>query len=130
MCEDAICRGASQRWVCRSLQAGAPLDADRTSTLAPKRIMFIALVGLLTVHGLIHLIGFAKAFGYAALPQLTQPISREWGMLWLLGSGLVVATAVTRPRNAHVLDRRRAGASRFAAAHHDGMARRLGRHRG
>ncbi len=62
--------------------------------LAPNRMMFIALVALLTVHGLIHLIGFAKAFGYAALPQLTQPISHEWGMLWLLGSGLVVATAV------------------------------------
>ena len=30
---------------------------------------------LLAVHGLIHLMGFAKAFGYAQLPQLTQPIS-------------------------------------------------------
>ena len=56
--------------------------------------MFTALVGLLTVHGLIHLMGFAKGFGYAELPQLTQPISRAWGVLWLLGSGLVVATAV------------------------------------
>lgn len=38
--------------------------------------------------------GFAKAFGYAELPQLTQPISREWGLLWLLAGGLVLATAV------------------------------------
>jgi hypothetical protein len=53
-----------------------------------------ALIGLLTLHGLIHLMGFAKAFGYAELPQLTQPISREWGVLWLLAGGLVVATAV------------------------------------
>ena len=53
-----------------------------------------ALIGLLLLHGLIHLMGFAKAFGYAALPQLTQPISREWGVLWLLAGGLVVATAV------------------------------------
>ncbi|MEO8679386.1 MAG: DUF6544 family protein [Vicinamibacterales bacterium] len=53
-----------------------------------------AIVGVLTLHGLIHLMGFAKAFGYAALPQLTQPISREWGVLWLLAGGLVVATAV------------------------------------
>ena len=30
-------------------------------------------VVLLVLHGLIHLMGFAKAFGYAALPQLTQP---------------------------------------------------------
>ncbi len=56
--------------------------------------MFIALVGLLTLHGLIHLMGFAKGFGYAELSQLTQPISHGWGLLWLLGSGLVLATAV------------------------------------
>ncbi len=52
------------------------------------------LIGLLTLHGLIHLMGFAKAFGYAKLPQLTQPISRESGVLWLLASVLTVATAV------------------------------------
>ena len=52
-----------------------------------------ALIGLLTLHGLIHLMGFAKAFGYAELPQLTQPISREWGVLWLLTAGLIVCTA-------------------------------------
>src|ERR1700730_12982746 len=52
------------------------------------------LIGLLTLHGLIHLMGFAKAFGYAELPQLTQPISRESGVLWLLAGVLVVVTAV------------------------------------
>jgi hypothetical protein len=52
------------------------------------------LIGILTLHGLIHLMGFAKAFGYAELPQLTQPISRESGVLWLLASVLIVATAV------------------------------------
>ena len=50
---------------------------------------------LLAVHGLIHLLGFAKAFGYAALPQLTQPISREMGWVWLAAGVLVVASAVT-----------------------------------
>ena len=54
-----------------------------------------ALIGLLLLHGVIHLMGFAKAFGYAQLPQLTQPISREWGVVWLLAGALVVATAVT-----------------------------------
>ena len=56
---------------------------------------------LLAVHGLIHLMGFAKAFGYAKLPQLTQPISREMGLLWLAAGLLVVASAammVARPR--------------------------------
>ena len=55
---------------------------------------------LLTVHGLIHLMGFAKAFGYAELPQLTLPISREMGLLWLAAGLLVVASAaatVARP---------------------------------
>ena len=54
-----------------------------------------ALIGLLLLHGFIHLMGFAKAFGYAEMPQLTQPISREWGVVWLLAGGLVVATALT-----------------------------------
>jgi hypothetical protein len=53
-----------------------------------------ALIGLLILHGLIHLMGFAKAFGYAELPQLTQPISREWGVVWLLAGALVIATTV------------------------------------
>jgi hypothetical protein len=39
--------------------------------------------GLLLIHGLIHLMGFAKAFGFAELPQLTQPISRPLGLVWL-----------------------------------------------
>ncbi|MBL8714439.1 MAG: hypothetical protein JNL79_00470 [Myxococcales bacterium] len=58
-------------------------------------------VVLLVLHGLIHLMGFAKAFGYAALPQLTQPIARGMGLLWLLAAGLVLASAstfVTAPR--------------------------------
>jgi hypothetical protein len=53
-----------------------------------------ALLGLLTFHGFIHLTGFAKAFGYAELTRLSQPISREWGALWIVAGGLVVATAV------------------------------------
>ena len=30
-------------------------------------------IALMGVHRLIHLMGFAKGFGYADLPQLTQP---------------------------------------------------------
>lgn len=45
------------------------------------------------VHGLIHLMGPAKAFGYAELPQLTQPISRGLGVLWLAAAVLVMASA-------------------------------------
>ena len=39
--------------------------------------------GIIAVHGLIHLMGPAEAFGYADLPQLTQPISRGMGLVWL-----------------------------------------------
>lgn len=49
---------------------------------------------LLIVHGLIHLLGFAKAFRWAALQQLTQPISPLFGLLWLAASVLFIATAL------------------------------------
>jgi hypothetical protein len=48
---------------------------------------------VLVVHGLIHMLGFAKAFGYAQLPALTQPISRAWGVLWLVAALLVLVAA-------------------------------------
>ena len=50
-------------------------------------------VGVLGVHALIHLMGVFKAFGYAELAQLTQPISRAWGVAWLVAGGLVATTA-------------------------------------
>jgi hypothetical protein len=52
------------------------------------------LAALLVVHGLLHFLGFAKSFGYAQLPQLTQPISREMGLVWLAAGLLVIASAV------------------------------------
>jgi hypothetical protein len=51
------------------------------------------LTVVIVLHGLIHLMGFAKAFGYADLPQLTQPISPGMGMLWLAAAILMLATA-------------------------------------
>jgi uncharacterized membrane protein YphA (DoxX/SURF4 family) len=56
--------------------------------------MRIAFALILVVHGLIHLLGFAKAFGLAALPQLTEPVSRPFGALWLLAAGLFILSAV------------------------------------
>jgi ssRNA-specific RNase YbeY (16S rRNA maturation enzyme) len=41
--------------------------------------MTLAFVIFLVVHGLIHLMGFAKASGFAELPQLTQSISQYSG---------------------------------------------------
>jgi uncharacterized membrane protein YphA (DoxX/SURF4 family) len=59
------------------------------------------LVAVLLLHGLIHVMGFAKAFRYAELPQLTQPISRGMGVLWLLAALVTLAAAaclVVAPR--------------------------------
>ncbi len=53
------------------------------------RIVFLVILSL---HGLIHLLGFAKAFGLAQLPQLRQPISGSWGLLWLAAGVLLLAT--------------------------------------
>jgi hypothetical protein len=55
--------------------------------------MRFALAFVLIVHALIHLMGFAKAFGYAELPQLAIPISRPMGLVWLLATLLLLAAA-------------------------------------
>lgn len=54
------------------------------------RWLFLAL---LAVHGLIHFMGFAKAFGLAELPQLSQPISKPAGVAWLVAGLALLATA-------------------------------------
>ncbi len=52
---------------------------------------FFAFVIL--IHGLIHLMGFAKAYNYGNITQLTKEISKVNGLLWLLTAILfVVAT--------------------------------------
>jgi len=55
--------------------------------------MRTAFMGLLILHGLIHLLGFAKAFGFAQLPQLSQSISRPLGGLWLVAGLVMIASA-------------------------------------
>jgi hypothetical protein len=45
------------------------------------RIIFLILV---IVHGLIHLLGFVKAFGLSNIEALTQPISKPSGVVWLI----------------------------------------------
>jgi hypothetical protein len=56
--------------------------------------MRLALLAVMLVHGLIHLMGFAKAFGYAEMRGLTQRISRPIGLLWLV-CALAFTTAAT-----------------------------------
>jgi hypothetical protein len=56
--------------------------------------MMILFAVFLVLHGLIHLMGTAKALGVAEMPQLTQQIPFPVGMLWLLAAALLVATAI------------------------------------
>ena len=53
----------------------------------------MGFVGLLVAHGLIHLLGAAKASGWAAVSQLKEPIGLGGGVLWLLAAILVLAAA-------------------------------------
>lgn len=49
---------------------------------------------ILAIHGLIHLLGFIKAFKFAEVKQLTQPITKELGLLWLASFILFIVTAI------------------------------------
>jgi hypothetical protein len=54
--------------------------------------MIIKYVFIFTalVHGLIHFMGFSKAFGYADFTQLTKEISKPMGVLWFLTGSLFI----------------------------------------
>src|SRR4051812_6553306 len=56
--------------------------------------MLTAFAILLVVHGLIHLLGFVKAFKLADLPQLVQPIPPVFGTLWLVAAILFPSAAI------------------------------------
>lgn len=56
--------------------------------------MRIALAVLIALHGIIHLLGFAKAFDLAPVSQLTQAISRPVGLLWALAAILIIVSAI------------------------------------
>ncbi len=52
------------------------------------------LAMIVLLHGLIHLMGFAKAFHYGDLKQLTIPISKPAGVLWLATAILFITSSV------------------------------------
>lgn len=49
---------------------------------------------LLLVHGIIHLMGFAKAYGLADIDQLSKSISRGTGIIWLLATILFIIDTI------------------------------------
>lgn len=50
--------------------------------------------GIVVLHGLIHLMGFVKAFELAEISQLEEAIPRGLGLLWLAAAALFGVTAV------------------------------------
>lgn len=52
------------------------------------------LAFIIIVHGLIHFMGFAKAFNYAEMKQLAIPISKTVGSLWIIAALLFIITAI------------------------------------
>lgn len=56
--------------------------------------MRTAFVILLVVHGLIHLLGFIKAYKFAPVNELSIPISEAKGIFWLVSAILFVVAAL------------------------------------
>lgn len=54
----------------------------------------IFLLVVLFIHGVIHILGFLKAFQLAEINQLTQHISKPMGILWLIALILFLAAAI------------------------------------
>lgn len=52
------------------------------------------LIILLLAHALIHLMGFAKSFSIAQIPQLSHTIPKFSGVLFLIASGLFIVVIV------------------------------------
>ena len=49
---------------------------------------------ILFAHGLLHILGFAKAFNYADITQLSKYISKPNGIFWLLTALLFITAAI------------------------------------
>jgi hypothetical protein len=54
--------------------------------------MKTAFAILILIHGVIHLLGFAKAFQLADISQLTRPVSKPAGIAWLLAAVLFLVS--------------------------------------
>jgi NADH-quinone oxidoreductase subunit A len=87
-------RGAVRHGVCSSPSESDSAGASGGTGIDSEDVMRWGVFALLLIHGAIHLMGFAKAFGFAALPRLSRPISRGMGIMWLVAALLFLVTAV------------------------------------
>lgn len=51
------------------------------------------LMFIMMIHGLIHFLGFAKAMDLAPIQQLTQPVPRMLGWIWLAAGVLLIISS-------------------------------------
>jgi hypothetical protein len=56
--------------------------------------MRTAISILIAIHGIIHLFGFLKAYKLAEFNAITQPVSKTYGLLWLLSFLLFTLTII------------------------------------
>ncbi len=56
--------------------------------------MRILLSIIILAHGLIHCLGFAKAFDFSNITQISKEISRQAGMFWLVTAFFFTAAAI------------------------------------
>lgn len=52
------------------------------------------IVGLLIIHGIIHLLGFAKGFNIKELDQFSESISEPFGLTWFITCILFVTSGI------------------------------------
>lgn len=57
--------------------------------------MRIAFLIIVLLHGLLHLLGFVKGFGLKEVKNLTMPISKPMGLLWLAATILFILYGIS-----------------------------------
>lgn len=56
--------------------------------------MRTAFLIIVLLHGFIHFIGFVKGFGISEVKELTLPVSRPAGVLWMLAALLIISYGI------------------------------------
>jgi hypothetical protein len=52
------------------------------------------LAVIIFIHGLLHLMGYSKAFHYSGIKHIKAHISKPIGILWIMGCLFFIATGV------------------------------------
>ncbi len=52
------------------------------------------IIGTLIIHGIMHLLGFAKGFNIAELDQFSESISKQYGVVWFVACILLITSAL------------------------------------